>query len=93
MAHPIRWGLLTRPRERLDRSSMASMNVTIGTAKRWHSSPPTHVVVEVGNRQVLACTGCAGKDVRAAPFDAVKEELGCARCRAFWRRTVKVPNS
>ncbi len=34
-----------------------------------------HLVVDVANRQVLACTGGAGARVTGVPFDAVHEEL------------------
>ena len=52
-----------------------------------------HLVVDVVNRQVLACTGGAGAGVTGVPFDAVHEELTCGPCRAFWKRTMKVANA
>lgn len=61
------------------------MNVMVGNSDRWgrFGDAPVHVVVEVANRQVLACTGGAAARVRPVSFDAVFEELGCAPCRAF----------
>ena len=71
------------------------VNVVVGLSDRWGRgpSPPTHLVVEVANRQVLACTGGAARGLEGVPFDAVFEEVSCAPCRAFWRRTVRVPNA
>jgi hypothetical protein len=71
------------------------MDVTVGTSDRWGrgESPPLHLIVEVANRQVLACTGGAGGRLRPVPFDAVNEELGCGPCRQFWRRVFKTPNA
>lgn len=50
-------------------------------------------MVDVANRQILACTGGAAANLRSVPFDAVNEELGCQDCRNFWRRLMKVPNA
>ncbi len=70
------------------------MNVPIGSSDRWgRASPPTHLVVHVANRQVLACTGGASANVTLVPFDAVNEELGCGPCRAFWKRVMKALNA
>ena len=71
------------------------MQVKIGKSDRWGRGPhaPTHLIVEVANREVLACTGGASASVTVAPFDAVREELGCGPCRTFWRRVVLVPNA
>ncbi|WP_380169651.1 hypothetical protein [Jannaschia sp. R86511] len=71
------------------------MQVTIGTSDRWgrNGEAPTHLVVDIANRQVLACTGGAGARVHGVPFDAVHEELTCGPCRAFWKRTMKAPNA
>lgn len=71
------------------------MNVTIGKSDRWGrgDSAPPHLVVDVANRQVLACTGGAAAHIQPVPFDAVNEELTCGPCRAFWRRVFKVPNA
>lgn len=70
------------------------MNVKIGASKRWgHDSSPRRLIVDVANRDVLACTGCAGDKIRRVPFDAVREELTCGPCRAFWKRAARASNS
>ncbi|HEX2806942.1 MAG TPA: hypothetical protein VHN80_12310 [Kineosporiaceae bacterium] len=72
------------------------MNVTVGTLEpsvRGVSAPMVHLVVEVANRQVLACTGGVGTRLRTVPLDAVFEELTCGPCRAFWKRTVGTPSA
>jgi len=71
------------------------MNVTVGTSERWGrgSDAPIHLVVDVANRQVLACTGGASAQMRPVPFDAVYEELVCGPCRAFWKRAARTPNA
>lgn len=72
------------------------MDVTIGHSLRWGRttpSAPCHLIVDVANRQVLACTGGAGDRMKAVPFDAVIEELTCGPCRAFWRRVMTAPNA
>lgn len=68
-----------------------SMDVTVGHSQRWRGGG--HLVVEVANRHVLACTGGAADGLRQVPFDAVREELVCGPCRAFWKRTMFVPNA
>ena len=72
------------------------MDVSVDTSERWgrfQADAPVHVVIDVANRLVLACTGGQVANIRAVPFDAVHEELGCAPCRKFWGRVMKVPNA
>lgn len=72
------------------------VDVSVGTSERWgryQPEAPVHVVVDVANRHVLACTGGQAANVRPVPFDAVRGEIGCAPCRKFWGRLMKVPNA
>lgn len=65
----------------------------LATVGRYKPEAPIHVVVGVANRQVRACTGDPVANLRAVPFDAVHEELGCPPCRSFRRRLMKTPNA
>ena len=72
------------------------VDVAVGTSERWgryQPDAPIHVVVDVANRFVLACTGGQAANRRLVPFDAVYEELGCQPCRKFWSRLMKAPNA
>ena len=69
----------------------ASMDVIVGHSQRWRGGG--HLVVEVANRHVLACTGGAADGLSRVPFDAVLEELTCGPCRAFWKRAMLVANA
>lgn len=71
------------------------MNVVVGNSARWgYGSPsapaPVHLVVEVGGRKILACTGGAVQEPRDVAFDQVLSELDCGPCRKFWTRVMKV---
>ena len=69
------------------------MNVDVGQSARYgrfSQDPPTHLIVEVGGRKVLACTGGAVNEPRALDFDQALAELDCAPCRKFWKSAMKV---
>ena len=72
------------------------MKVLVGVSDRWvrtRHEAPVHLLVDVANRQVLACTGGAAAALRPVPFDAVREGLVCGPCRTFWRRASTAPNA
>jgi hypothetical protein len=65
--------------------------VTIGEYSRFYSDPkPTHLVVEVADRQALACTAGAASAVREVPFDETLQSLVCGDCRRRWHKIMKL---
>jgi hypothetical protein len=66
------------------------MDVQLGHSDRYGG--PAHLIVDVGGRQVLACSGGASKNLRAVPFEQVREGLDCGLCRKFWTRAIKAPS-
>ena len=70
------------------------MDVTVGITNRAEMPPRrVHLAVQVGGRNVLACSGGAVADPRPVPFDTVLAELDCSAGRKFWNRAMKVDRS
>ena len=67
------------------------MDVRLGHSDRYGG--PVHLIVDVGGRKVLACTGGASKNLSAVPFEQVRENLDCGPCRRFWARVIKAPSA
>jgi hypothetical protein len=69
---------------------MNGVMVNVGESSRFYSDPkPTHLVVEVADRQALACTAGAAGSVRQVPFDEVLQILVCGDCRRRWQKIMK----
>jgi hypothetical protein len=68
------------------------MMVDVGESARFFGADPkpTHLVVEVADRQALACTAGAASAVREVPFDETLDTLICGDCRRRWNKIMKL---
>lgn len=66
------------------------MDVALGSQYSVRPTQPTHLVMDIAGRRMIAC-GVSGIAAEVGvPFEDVRATLGCGRCRRIWDHAVKM---